>query len=160
MIKRMAASLFLSGGLLSCAQAGEFCRTNEEVAFNCKHNQKIAELCYSKDTNSFIYRFRSGNKVYLAYPEIASGSGGEFFVSSRPYPGGGEGHVKFTKNGYTYYIYDRNLTTRESFETGAGVVAEKDGKSVENFRCSNDASIHATAYEHLREETYKGIDQE
>ncbi|NYH21106.1 hypothetical protein GGD40_000585 [Paraburkholderia bryophila] len=160
MIKKIALSLFLSGEFLHGVHASEFCRPNEEVAFNCKRSHKIAELCYSKDANSFIYRFRSGNKVYLAYPEKTSGPGGEFFVSSRPYPGGGEGHVKFSREGYTYYIYDRNITTRQSLETSAGVIAEKEGRRVENFQCTNDASIHASAYENLREEDYKGIDLE
>ncbi|WP_176058222.1 hypothetical protein [Paraburkholderia sp. BCC1876] len=160
MIKKIALSLFLSGGLLHGVRASEFCQPNEEVAFNCMHSHKIAELCYSKDTNSFIYRFRSRNKVYLAYPEKTSGSAGEFLVSSRPYPGGGEGHVKFSREGYTYYIYDRNRTTRQSLETNAGVIAEKEGRRVENFRCTNDASIHASAYENLREEDYRGIDLE
>lgn len=150
-------SLAFCSFLPSLALCQGYCNSDEKPVFSCQIKNKKAELCYSKVANSFVYRFKKGNVVQLQYPKIPSGSD-LFKFSSTGYAGGGEAHIRFENDGYTYFIYDKDVKESDgSLNSIAGIMAKKGAKTIANMQCDNDAPIHSEAYTLIPKENYDDI---
>lgn len=112
----------------------------------------------SKISNAFHYRYGTDRKIELTYPSINKGTEKYFFLSNRPYAGGGETHIRFTNNKYTYYLYDKNVKDGEGLNSTAGLYIFLDKKKLSKLQCANDASIRSPAYDNLSNEGYIDID--
>jgi hypothetical protein len=135
----------------------EYCDADEKPVFSCQIKNKKAELCYSKVANSFVYRFKKGNVVQLQYPKMPNGSD-SFKFSSTGYAGGGEAHIRFENDGYTYFIYDKDVKESDGgLSSIAGIMAKKGAKTIANMQCDNDAPIHSEAYTLIPKENYEDI---
>lgn len=81
-----------------------------------------------------------------------------FKFSSTAYAGGGEAHIRFENNGYTYFIYDKDIKESDGgLNSTAGIIVKKDMKTISNMQCENDATIRSEAYELMPKEDYKDI---
>jgi hypothetical protein len=141
----------------SLALCQEYCNSEEKPVFSCQIKDKKAELCYSKEINDFVYRFKKGDVVQFQYPKVVGGND-PFKFSSTPYAGGGEAHVRFENGDYTYFIYDKDVKNSDGgLNSTAGIIVKKGGKAVANMQCDNDASIHSEAYDIIPKESYEDI---
>lgn len=138
------------------SHSGTLCRATETLIFNCEMAKEVSSLCRAKANGTFTYRNGKPGEIKL---EVASPPAGrtEFRLSSAPYAGGGEAHIRFTRFRYTYILYDRTVKTADGPEFSAGVVVLKDGRMVSKKRCANDASILADAYELLPREEFHDL---
>jgi hypothetical protein len=142
---------------ISCAHAEGMCREGETIIFDCELQKSISSLCESKDAGVLSYRNGVTNKINL---EISDGDAGKvkvFYFSSTPYAGGGEAHIRFSKAGYTYYLYDKTIKTDDGPTFSGGIVVYKGARKISNLVCGNDASIHQNAYRDIAKERYRSI---
>ncbi|GAA7765430.1 hypothetical protein HpMS107_37360 [Helicobacter pylori] len=106
-----------------------------------------------------VYRNGTREKIDM---EISDGGrkNNKFYFSYRPYAGGGEAHIKFSNNGYRYYIYDKIIKADDGHDFSAGIVVYRGDKKVANLGCINNASIRQQAYSSITRESYRNIDTE
>ncbi|CAG9255541.1 conserved exported hypothetical protein [Burkholderia diffusa] len=139
------------------AHAEGLCTTKEVAIFNCELKKTVSSLCQSTENGTLTYRNGINGKINL---QISDGKGikrGVFYFSSVPYAGGGEAHIRFSRLGYTYYLYDRTVKTDEGPTFSAGIAIYRGERKISNFICNNDASIRAGAYQSITKEDYRSI---
>ncbi|MGU7775355.1 hypothetical protein ACV229_34950 [Burkholderia sp. MR1-5-21] len=136
------------------ARAEGLCATKETVIFNCEFKNSVSSLCQSLEGGALIYRNGVDGRINL---KISDGKNDVFFFSNTPYAGGGEAHIRFSRSGYTYYLYDKTVKGDEGPVFSAGIVIYKGGKKISSFACINDASIRAGAYQSISREKYRSI---
>ena len=143
---------------VSVAHAEGMCRVDEKVLFNCDLNKTRASLCQSSDKTTLTYRNGTKQKLDMELSDAGSQHGNIFYFSNVPYAGGGEAHVRFSRDNYTYYLYDKTVRAADGPSFSAGIVVFKGSKKISNPVCTNDASIHQEAYQDIRKEEYRDID--
>jgi hypothetical protein len=133
------------------------CTIKETAIFNCELQKSTASLCQSIENETLIYRNGVDGNLNL---QVSDGKGSKkdtFYFSSAPYAGGGEAHIRFSRLGYTYYLYDKVVKTDEGPTFSAGIVIYRGGRKISNLMCSNDASIRSGAYQSIAKEAYRSI---
>jgi hypothetical protein len=140
------------------ARAEGLCNANEAVIFNCELARSITSLCKSIKNGVLTYRNGIGTKINMQLSDEGKDKDSTFFLSSTPYAGGGESHIRFSQSSYSYYLYDKTVKTSEGPEFSAGIVIYKGKRKISNYACKNDASIRAAAYESMARESYQSID--
>lgn len=149
--------LFLAGIFFSAgARAEGMCNVNEVAIFNCELKKNTASLCKSKDRD--VVTYRNGNRKMIKLVLSDNGEGNVFFFSNVPYAGGGESHVRFSINNYSYYLYDKTVKTDSGPIFSAGIVVYRRADKISNLLCNNNASIRQYAYQNLARDNYRNID--
>lgn len=118
---------------ISCTYAEGMCNTRETVIFNCELQKSISSLCESEDTGVLSYRNGSAKKINLEVSDNAPLKGKIFYFSNTPYAGGGEAHIRFSRNDYTYYIYDKTIKTDDGPTFSAGIAVFKDQRKISDL---------------------------
>ncbi|WP_175946515.1 hypothetical protein [Burkholderia pyrrocinia] len=157
---RAASVAIISLELTVSAHAEGLCAAKETAIFNCELRKSVSSLCQSKENGILTYRNGLDGKINLQTSDNSEGKNENdvFYFSNRPYAGGGEAHIRFSRLGYTYYLYDKTVKTDEGPTFSAGVVVYKGKKKISNLVCDNDASIRADAYQSIVRESYRAID--
>ena len=79
----------------------------------------------------------------------------KFRLSSVPMNGGGQTRIKFSNNGYDYYLYEITHHSGEDYVFKEGVAVVKNGKVISNKECENgDSTVRNVAYDRLTEHEY------
>jgi hypothetical protein len=133
------------------------CKLGELTIFNCELPKSTSSLCQSTDSSALTYRNGVGGKIHFELSSNDNKSAPVFYFSNIPYSGGGEAHVRFSNQEYTYYLYDKTIKTDEGPTFSAGIVIYKKQDKISNLVCGNDASIHESAYQSITRETYRSI---
>jgi hypothetical protein len=142
---------------ISSVRAEGMCKDSETVIFNCEMPKSVSSLCESKDTEILSYRNGVGRKINLELTDSGILKGKIFYFSNTPYAGGGEAHIRFSRSGFTYYLYDKSVKTDDGPTFSAGIVVYRGGRKISNLICSNDASIRRYAYDDITKERYRSI---
>ena len=144
----------------ACAEPGGIglCNAKEISLFNCEFAGKQASLCVAGATEPYVqYRFGAKGRIELIYPQQGSVHG-NFRMSTTPYRGGGENRVGFSIGRYRYYVFDSLkvvLAEGDEFPVfSSGISVFKDGNRVARFKCLNDSSLSAEAYERFDSEDF------
>jgi len=145
---------------VSSVNAEGMCKDGETVIFNCETKKSVSSLCQSTDTGVFSYRNGAGSKINLEISDSGTRKGQVFYSSNTPYAGGGEAHIRFSKSGYTYYLFDKSIKTDDGPTFSAGVVVYRGERKISNLICNNDASIRQNAYGDITKESYRRIESE
>lgn len=140
------------------ARAEGLCAKNETVVFNCELEKSTSSLCQSPENGGLAYRNGNDGKVNLQVSDGERGKRDVFFLSSVPYSGGGEAHIRFSRFGYTYFLYDRVIKEEGGPVFSAGIVIYKGKVKISSVTCENDASIREGAYQSITKEHYRSID--
>jgi hypothetical protein len=127
------------------------CKDNEAIIFNCEMPKSVSSLCRSKDSGIFTYQ------INLELSDRGISKGQSFYFSNTPYAGGGEAHIRISRSGYTYYLYDKTVKTEDGPAFSAGIVVYRGERKISNLICSNDASIRRNAYDDITKESYRSI---
>ena len=155
---RAVSVVIISLALTMSVHAEGLCAAKETAIFNCEIRKSISSLCQSKENGILTYRNGFDGKISLQISGNNESKRDVFYFSSRPYAGGGETHIRFSRLGYTYYLYDKTVKTDEGPTFSAGIVVYKGEKKISNLVCDNDASIRADAYQSIARESYRAID--
>nr|WP_158447176.1 hypothetical protein [Paraburkholderia sp. BL8N3] len=142
---------------ISGAYAEGMCKERETTIFNCELHKSISSMCEAKETGVVYYRNGATNKINLEVSDSDAGKGKVFYFSNTPYAGGGEAHLRFSKSGFTYYLYDKTIMAEDGPTFSAGIVVYKGKRKISNLVCGNDASIHQNAYHNITKERYRSI---
>lgn len=143
------------------------CLKQEQVVFGCNLGKKVVSLCASNHSSAwnFQYRFGAPSHLELQFPDIPSPAKDHFWFSSTAFSGGGSAHIRFVNAGYEYVLFDSTVRTnfgesgRHDPKFNAGIVVLQEGKTVSKRYCTNDASIHAAAYEQMLREEYQDYNE-
>ncbi|MBR8292792.1 hypothetical protein KDW63_01235 [Burkholderia cenocepacia] len=157
-ISRTVPIVVVNFAMAIAAHAEGLCTVEETVVFNCELEKSISSLCQTKGSGVLVYRNGNDGKINL---EIYGGNGvgrDVFYFSNTSYAGGGEAHIRFSRFGYAYYLYDRTIKTEGGPTFSAGIVVYKGRKRISNLMCNNDASIREEAYREIAREKYRPID--
>lgn len=157
-ICRAVSVALISLALTASAHAEGLCAAKETAIFNCELKKSVSSLCQSTENGILTYRNGLDGKIDLQISGNNEGKKDVFYFSSRPYAGGGEAHIRFSRLGYMYYLYDKTVKAGEGPTFSAGIVVYEGGKRISNFVCNNDASIRASAYQSIVREMYRTID--
>lgn len=141
----------------AAAHAEGLCTTKETAIFNCELEKSASSLCQSTENGTLIYRNGIDGRINLQISDNKKSKKDVFYFSNTPYAGGGEAHIRFSRFGYTYYLYDRTVKTDEGPTFSAGIVIYKGKKKISNLTCNNDASIREVAYQLITKEAYRSI---
>jgi len=164
---RMVLICILFCKVAVAAPPGEkfLCTKDEKVVFGCNLDKKVLSLCASNSSSSslpaFQYRFGMPGRLELQFPNVPSPAKNRFWFSSTMFSGGGSAHVRFVNADYEYVLFDSTVRTgfgndgRNDTKSDAGIVIFHQGKTVSVRHCTNDASIHAVAYEQMPREEYQ-----
>ncbi|WP_143286479.1 hypothetical protein [Burkholderia ubonensis] len=78
------------------------------------------------------YRNGNGGRVGL---QISDGKRIKkvIYFPNIPYAGGGEAHIRFSRLGYTYYLYDKTIGSDEELTFSAGIVVYRGEKDFQYF---------------------------
>ncbi|MDR6419619.1 hypothetical protein J2801_001870 [Paraburkholderia phenoliruptrix] len=144
-------------GLVVAAHAEGLCKSEEAAIFNCELPKSISSLCRSSDASVLTYRNGIKGRLNLEISDGGGERGRVFYFSNIPYSGGGEAHIRFSRSGYTYFIYDKTIKSDDGAISSAGLVVYKGDKKISNLVCGNDASIREVAYHAITKETYRSI---
>lgn len=141
------------------------CQSDEKLIFGCEIGNKLVSLCASdhmtKTTGYAQYRFGLPGKVELIYPASKIPPGGNFFLSSTSYSGGGATIIRFNNAGSEYLIFDSMVRTNfapdepndPAFQ--AGIVTRQDGEITSSRLCVDSAaSIRAEAFDVFAREDF------
>ncbi|WP_322015971.1 hypothetical protein [Paraburkholderia sp. J12] len=153
---RVIAALIINLAAATVAHAEGMCKSGELTIFNCALSKSISSLCQSSDKGVLTYRNGIDREVRFELSNKGNQNSPVFFFSNTPYAGGGEAHIRFSNQEYTYYLYDKTIKTDEGPTFSAGIVIYKKNK-ISNLVCSNDASIHEEAYQSMTKEAYRSI---
>ncbi|MGF6853908.1 hypothetical protein [Paraburkholderia sp. CI3] len=117
-------------GLVSAmgAHAEGLCTINETAIFNCELEKSVSSLCQSTENGTLTYRNEVDGKINLQISDSKRKKKDVFYFSNTPYAGGGEAHIRFSRLGYTYYLYDRTIKTDEGPTFYAGIAVYKGKK--------------------------------
>jgi hypothetical protein len=149
-------ALVVGFDVTSVVRAEGLCIPRETVIFNCEMEKYTASLCQSIGERTLTYRSGAGGRLAMELSD-AGKKKPVFFLSSIPYAGGAENHIRFSRSSYTYYFYDKTIKTSEGPEFSAGIVIYKDQRRISDLSCRNDASIYAAGYESITKESYRSI---
>ncbi|MEX3786341.1 hypothetical protein [Paraburkholderia sp. BR14374] len=138
-------------------RAEGMCGENESVIFNCELHSSTASLCEAKDAKVLTYRYGKEEKIELEISDAGFKRGNIFHFSDVPYSGGGEAHIRFSRGGYTYYLYDKTVKTESGPQFSAGIVIYRGIRRIGDRICVNDASIRQSAYSEIEREEYRDI---
>lgn len=134
-MKRIAGLLAL--GLVPAAShaAASHCTAEEKTVFSCNVGEKIVSVCASKDLSptagSIQYRFGSEGHPEIRLPDPAAHPATAAKGGTLMYSGGGGAFLRFSKGEYNYVVY----TGSGKGWKKDGVVVDKGGKLIANFRC-------------------------
>lgn len=78
------------------------CNADEAVLLSCTIGRRMASVCGQTPGHS-VYRFGRPGRIEL--------TAGGLRHASRSYSGGGESQIHFSRNGYSYILYDRTVRT-------------------------------------------------
>jgi hypothetical protein len=156
-IGKISVALAIGLGLMTCAHAKGLCEKGEEMIFNCKLPKSDSSLCRSDSGDVLTYRNGRKRKINLEISDAGEAMGRIFYFSNTPYAGGGETHIRFTSSNYTYFIYNKTITTDDGPVFSAGVVIYQGGDQISNLVCSNNASIREDAYRAITREAYRSV---
>lgn len=157
-VSRAVSVAILSLAPIVAAHAEGMCTEKETVIFNCELEKTISSLCQSTESGALTYR--NGNDGRIGF-QISDGKRIKkdvFYFSNIPYAGGGEAHIRFSRLGYTYYLYDKTIRSDEGPTFSAGIVVYRGEKKISNISCNNNASIRERAYQEITREKYRSID--
>ncbi|MCA8016932.1 hypothetical protein [Burkholderia metallica] len=154
---QVAAASIMGLVSVAAAHAEGLCSREETAVFNCELKASVSSLCQSIENGSLIYRNGVGEKINLQISDKKNNRN-VFFLSNTLYSGGGEAHIRFSRMGYTYYLYDKVIKVDDGPETFAGIVVYKKNKKIHSLACNNNASIRASAYQSISREKYRSID--
>jgi|SRR3989344_1815848 len=119
--------MFVSSAIIAeepaTAKDIELCLPDEQVIFLCKAKHKTVAICASKNlsnTTGFAqYRvFDLGKDIIdFVFPEQRIPPGRNFIMETHPLPGGMDIKIKFSNNGLSYVIHERDAPVAgEGFE--------------------------------------------
>lgn len=119
------------------------CTGSEVAIFYCGIDDKNLSVC-QLDDGRVSYRFGR-----LGEPEITIDSAAK--LSSRPYPGGGETRLRFSRGAYDYLVYDLirysgvvdEETGMRGLEDRAGVHVLKDKKRIATLSCTGGRDVNS-----------------
>lgn len=154
---KLIALILLSCALPASSQAANQCSKNESVIFDCITEHSRVSLCESKKDEALVYRATSHGIIRLQVSEPSENKGNIFFLSSTPYAGGGESHIRFTNADHTYYLYEKNVKSDDGPIFSSGIVIYHHTNRIFDLNCKNNASIHQEAYTRIAPEPYIDI---
>ncbi|WP_157650077.1 hypothetical protein [Burkholderia ubonensis] len=157
-VYRVVSVAILSLASIVTAHAEGMCTEKETVIFNCELEKTISSLCQSTESGALTYRNGSDGRIGFQISDSKRIKKDVFYFSNIPYAGGGEAHIRFSRLGYTYYLYDKTIRSDEGPTFSAGIVVYRGGKKISNISCNNDASIREKAYQAIAREKYRSID--
>lgn len=159
-MKRKQICLFVLLNLMMFkgVYAAGMCKKNETVIFNCDLKKSVSSLCKMEKNGTLAYRNGAEEKNDLEVSGDGPDQHSVFYFSNIAYAGGGEAHIRFSRGGYSYYLYDKTVKADEGVNFSAGIVVYRGNKKISNVICQNDASIHQQAYTDIAKEVYKNID--
>jgi hypothetical protein len=134
------------------------CMEKEVALFNCEMKKSVSSLCLATENGDVTYRNGIDGRLDFMISEDKNIKKRIFYFSDVSYAGGGEAHIRFSRFGYTYYLYDKTIKADDGPEFSAGVAVYKGLKRVSNSLCINDASIRSGAYQSIEREVFKAID--
>ncbi len=119
------------------------CGKDEKDLFGCSNGKKIISLCHAKngDSNVLTYKFGTTENIEMKHPKNNAKMNESFRLSSRAIQGGQESRVKFNVGSYTYIVYNHETNYGHS-----GVLVLKNGKSISNIKCDNDATLKSEIF--------------
>lgn len=141
----------------TAAHAEGLCAAKETAIFNCELEKSVSSFCQSTENGSLTYRNGIDGRINLQISDNKIPKKDVFYFSNAPYAGGGEAHIRFSRLGYTYYLYDRTIKADNGPMFSAGIVIYKGKNKISNLICNNDASIRASAYQSITREAYRPI---
>jgi hypothetical protein len=139
------------------------CKPQEQVVTSCHAKGRTWSLC-GMDAPSrryIVYRERAGQGLVTQFPQDEARYSSEFHLSTGPSSGGGDGRVRFRREGIEYYIVDSIHPGAPDFDrhgwplNGTALIAMGPGKG-HKYYCpvSDNTSIRALAYDLLTREEY------
>lgn len=149
--------LLINLAAISSVHSEGMCKDSETVIFNCEMPKSVSSLCESKGADTLSYRNGIGGKINLELSDSDIPKEQIFYFSNTPYAGGGEAHIRFSRSGFTYYLYDKSVKTEDGPTFSAGIVVYRGERKISNLICSNDASIRRNAYDDITKESYRSI---
>lgn len=124
------------------------CMAGEQPLFACPIGRKLVSVCSSG--RGATYRFGTPAKVELLSTALS--------YARTWYSGGGEAQISFSNNGVRYIVYDRAVRTsfdgHNDTQFSAGVLIQKDGRTISNARCLGEEAIGAGAESVLPKGTF------
>lgn len=140
---RLIALAFAAAGLCASAVgAPTECRPTEQTLFSCSLGQKKIAVCasqgWSAQAGTLQYRFGLSKGAELVLPRgphtapAASARAGSMMFS-----GGGGATLRFSSGKVDYIVY---TATSSSWGDSAGVVVEREGKTLRALKCRGQAT--------------------
>lgn len=151
---------------ISAGKIQNLCQKSEIALFECIIGGKLASICIGHSNAKFPqYRFGTYKNIELVYPQSMRGKEGELRLSRAMYSGGGEVHIRFSRNEYEYIMYDSTIRTsfgadaRNETDFRSGIVIKRRGKIIVDRQClrSSDSGIRSPAYQVLPTEKFTPI---
>jgi hypothetical protein len=117
------------------------CTADEDVVFTCKTGKKLLSVCASKDltanTGFIQYRFGPKGKPEMNLKEPAEHPSAFTAAAAVSFAGAAyENHIRFNGGDHNYVVYEGE---GEGW-IRAGVVVEKNGKTIANISCKDGMS--------------------
>ena len=142
-VARLIALAFATTGL--CANAvgtPSECRPTEQTLFSCSLGQKKIAVCasrgWSAQAGTLQYRFGPSNGAELVLPRVPHTAPAESAkAGSMMFSGGGGATLRFSSGKVDYIVY---TATSSSWGDSAGVVVEREGKTVRSLKCRGQAT--------------------
>lgn len=128
-----------SGG--PARRPSSLCTAGEKALFACPIGRKLVSVCSSG--RGATYRFGTPTRVELSSSALS--------YARTWYSGGGEAQISFASNGVRYIVYDRAIRTgfgadgHNDTQFSAGVLIQKNGRTISNARCPGDETIGSGA---------------
>lgn len=133
------------------AAAGQasFCTPLETAVFSCRTGAKMVSICESKDAAAgrgyLQYRFGkpdSAEPLELLLPEDHQPASRVATGQNVPFAGGGGSWLRLRKGAFAYVAYSGigNWGPKGETREKAGIVVERNGKTVATLRCSDKAA--------------------
>lgn len=153
---------------VSSGKIENLCQKSEMTLFECRIGVKLASVCmgiWASNAKFPQYKFGTHKKIEMVYPQSMPDNEGELRLSRSMYSGGGEVHIRFSRNQYEYIMYDS--TVRTSFATDerndsdfrSGIAIKRRGKIIMDRQClrSSGSGIRSPAYQVLPTEKFTPI---
>lgn len=107
------------------------------------------------ESDSGVVSYVNLKNGYVNFVIQESDMQNKFYLSSVPMNGGGQTRIKFSNNGYDYYLYEITHHSGEDYVFKEGVAVVKNGKVISNKECENgDSTVRNVAYDRLTEHEY------
>lgn len=155
-VYRAVSVAILSLAPIATAYAEGMCTEKETVIFNCELEKTISSLCQSTESGTLTYRNGNDGRIGLQISDRKRIKKNVFYFSNIPYAGGGKAHMRFSRLGYTYYLYDKTIGSDEGSTFFAGIVVYREKKRFPIFRA---ITMRRYAKESIKQLLGKNIDQ-